>query len=154
MQTQDFDAGVEIAALSVDDPEVGAVATFIGRVRGASVEAMTLEHYPGMTERTMEAIVAQAKARWSLRRVCVIHRIGTLPAGAQIVFVGVSSAHRNAAFAACAFIMDILKTQAPFWKKERSDQGAAWVSARDGDEEAARRWNGDPAQPLIGGPHE
>jgi len=137
----DFDAGAEIAALSAGDTEAGAVASFVGLVRGdGEVAAMTLEHYPGMTEQALADIVAQARTRWDLRRVRVIHRIGRLLPGERIVFVGVASSHRHDAFAACAFIMDYLKTQAPFWKKEETAQGARWVDARESDDLAAARW--------------
>jgi molybdopterin synthase catalytic subunit len=148
VQPMDFDAGAEIAALSAGDAEAGAVASFIGLVRkdaaaDGGVDAMTLEHYPGMTEQALAEIVAAARARWQLRAVRVIHRIGRLLPGAQIVFVGVASAHRGDAFAACAFIMDYLKTRAPFWKKEECPQnpaGGRWVDARESDADAARRW--------------
>lgn len=145
VQESDFDCGAEIAALSVGDDEAGAVASFVGLVRGGEVLAMTLEHYPGMTEQALQDIVDQARRRWTLRRTCVIHRVGRLAPGAQIVFVGVSSRHRGDAFAACAFIMDYLKTQAPFWKKEETPAGAHWVDARESDEAAARRWQGSPS---------
>lgn len=142
VQEADFDVGAEIAALSADDTDAGAVASFVGLVRGGDVAAMTLEHYPGMTEQALAEIVAQARGRWSLRRVRVIHRVGKLLPGERIVFVGVASAHRGAAFAACAFIMDYLKTQAPFWKKEETGEAARWVDARESDDAAARRWQG------------
>jgi molybdopterin synthase catalytic subunit len=140
VQEADFDAGREIAALSANDAGAGAVASFVGVVRGGDVAAMTLEHYPGMTEKALADIVAQARGRWSLRGVRVIHRIGRLLPGDNIVFVGVSSAHRGEAFAACEFIMDYLKTRAPFWKKEETPQGARWVDARETDDAAAERW--------------
>jgi molybdopterin synthase catalytic subunit len=143
VQTADFDAGAEMAALA--GSSVGAVASFIGRVRDAegSLIAMTLEHYPGMTEKALGEIVAESKARWRLADVCVIHRVGRLLPGEQIVFVGVSSAHRGEAFAACEFVMDYLKTRAPFWKKEETAAGAFWVDARESDDAAAARWGAD-----------
>jgi molybdopterin synthase catalytic subunit len=136
----DFDVGAETAALSAGDAGAGAVATFVGLVRGEGIEAMTLEHYPAMTEKALAEIVAQAKARWQLRRVRVIHRVGRLLPGDRIVFVGVTSSHRGDAFAACEFIMDYLKTRAPFWKKEETAAGARWVDARESDDTAASRW--------------
>jgi molybdopterin synthase catalytic subunit len=132
VQAQDFDAGAEIRALS-RDPKVGAVASFIGVVREV---AMTLEHYPGMTERALQKIVDDARARWQVLDCTVIHRIGALKPTDQIVLVAVASSHRADAFAACEFIMDYLKTQAPFWKKE----AAGWVEARASDDKAAERW--------------
>ncbi len=149
VQETDFDVGAEIAALSADRCDVGAVASFVGLVRdandGSGVHAMTLEHYPGMTERSLEGIVAQAKARWPLLAVRVVHRHGRLEPADRIVFVGVASAHRGAAFAACEFIMDYLKTQAPFWKREETPTGARWVDAREADDSAAARWTEDVA---------
>ena len=127
-----------------DDARIGAVASFLGLVRdlndGASVSAMTLEHYPGMTEKALEAIVAEAKQRWNIYDALVIHRVGPLKPCDQIVLVAVSSAHRGEAFAACEFIMDYLKTRAPFWKKEDTPDGGRWVDARDSDDSAAARW--------------
>lgn len=144
VQAEDFDVGAEIAALSAGRNEVGAVATFVGLVRdvsgGSSVGAMTLEHYPGMTEKSLEEIVEQACTRWSLYGVRVIHRFGRLEPGDRIVFVGVAGAHRGETFAACEFIMDYLKTRAPFWKLEETPEGAHWVDARDSDDSAAARW--------------
>lgn len=144
VQQEDFDTGAEIAALSAGRNEVGAVASFVGLVRDMSgsshVGAMTLEHYPGMTERSLEEIVEQARARWTLYAVRVIHRFGRLEPGEQIVFVGVAGAHRGESFAACEFIMDYLKTQAPFWKLEETPEGARWVDARESDDSAAARW--------------
>jgi molybdopterin synthase catalytic subunit len=144
VQQHDFDVGAEIAALRAGNLNVGAVATFVGTVRdlneGAGVSAMTLEHYPGMTERALEDICAQARRRWNILDALVVHRYGPLAPGDQIVLVVVTSAHRGEAFAACEFIMDYLKTQAPFWKKERTPQGERWVEARESDDEAAARW--------------
>lgn len=142
IQLDDFEPGAETAALSAGDAGVGAVATFVGLVRGGEVTAMTLEHYPGMTEQALTDIVAQARQRWSLQRVRVIHRIGRLLPGDRIVFVGVASGHRGEAFAACEFIMDYLKTRAPFWKKEETPNGSRWVDARETDDQAALRWQG------------
>lgn len=140
VQEADFDVGAEMAALSAGDAGAGAVASFVGLVRGEGIAAMTLEHYPAMTEKALAAIVAQAESRWQLRRVRVIHRVGRLLPGERIVFVGVASSHRGDAFAACEFIMDYLKTRAPFWKKEETAVGARWVDARESDDTAASRW--------------
>jgi len=144
VQTEDFDVSREIARLRGDDRAVGAIAAFIGTVRDvnddARVTSMTLEHYPGMTEKALAAIVDEAKSRWTLIDALVIHRIGALAPADQIVLVAVTSAHRGEAFAACEFIVDYLKTQAPFWKKEQTPSGARWVEARAGDDEAALRW--------------
>lgn len=144
VQEQDFDVGSELAALHAGRHDIGAVASFVGLVRGQNdgspVSAMTLEHYPGMTEKALEEIIVEASARWSVLAARVIHRYGRLELGEQIVFVGVASAHRGDAFAACEFIMDFLKTRAPFWKKEDTPDGARWVDARDSDDSAAARW--------------
>ena len=147
VQEADFDVGAETVALSAGRLDVGAVATFVGLVRadklsgaGSEVSAMTLEHYPGMTEKSLEAILAEAGGRWQLQGVRVIHRFGRLLPGDRIVFVGVASAHRGDAFAACEFIMDYLKTRAPFWKKEDTPEGGHWVDAREADDSAAARW--------------
>ena len=147
VQQQAFDVGAEIAALSAGDKGIGAIASFVGLVRdmneGDNVSSMTLEHYPGMTERALEDIVAEARSRWALMQVRVIHRYGPLAPGDGIVLVLVASAHRGEAFAACEFIMDYLKTRAPFWKKEVGAGGpetARWVDARDSDDSAAQRW--------------
>ena len=140
----DFDAGREIAALRGIDRRVGAVASFIGTVRDvndeAQVLAMTLEHYPGMTEKALTAIVDEARGRFDILDALVIHRIGELKPTDQIVLVAVTSAHRGEAFDACRFIMDYLKTRAPFWKREQTTAGARWVDARASDDEAAARW--------------
>ena len=145
VQEADFDTGAELAALRAGDARVGALASFLGLVRdlndGASVAEMTLEHYPGMTEKALEAIVAEAKGRWDIYDVLVIHRVGPLKPCDQIVLVAVTSAHRGEAFAACEFIMDYLKTRAPFWKREVTPDGAHWVDARDSDDTAAARWD-------------
>ena len=144
IQSADFDISAEIAALRKNNPKIGAVASFIGVVRdvndGGAVAEMTLEHYPGMTEKAIEEIIVQAKGRWQVLDALVIHRVGTLKPTDQIVLVIVTSGHRGDAFAACEFIMDYLKTRAPFWKKEQTPQGARWVEARAGDDDAAARW--------------
>jgi len=144
VQTENFDVAGEIAALHARDTRVGAVAVFIGLVRdlndASAVSALTLEHYPGMTEKALRSIVDQAKARWDIFEAVVIHRVGELKPADPIVFVAVSSAHRAEAFAACEFIMDYLKTRAPFWKKEQTPAGERWVEARASDDEAAMRW--------------
>jgi len=146
IQTTDFDLSAEVAALRSSRRDVGAVASFVGVVRdlndGASVGAMTLEHYPGMTERSIQAIIDEAKTRWAVYDAMVIHRVGELQPADQIVLVVVTGAHRGEAFAACEFIMDYLKTRAPFWKKERTPQGERWVEARDSDNAAAAKWSG------------
>lgn len=143
--TADFDAGHEIAALRAADVRVGAVASFIGTVRdmndGRDVRSLTLEHYPGMTEKALTAIVHEARERFDILDALVIHRVGELAPGDQIVLVAVTSSHRDAAFDACRFVMDYLKTRAPFWKKEATPAGAHWVDARDSDDAAAARWN-------------
>lgn len=144
IQTEDFDLGAEAAALRADDGGVGAVVAFVGTVRehssGQAVSRMELEHYPGMTEAAIEAMVDEAFARFDIRAARVIHRVGPLEARDQIVLVLVTSAHRGQAFQACEFLMDYLKTQAPFWKKEHTPDGAYWVDARVADDEALARW--------------
>lgn len=140
VQIEDFDAGAEGERLQRVSPEVGAVVSFVGTVRGGEVRSMTLEHYPGMTEKSLEALVEEARRRWSLIAVTVIHRVGRLMPGERIVFVGVASRHRADAFAACEFLIDRLKTEAPFWKKEETEGVARWVEARESDEKRARRW--------------
>ena len=144
IQQADFDLSAEVAALREGDPQVGAVAGFVGTVRdrndGAAVSAMELEHYPGMTERAIEAMIAEAQRRFDLRGVRVIHRVGALKPRDQIVLVAVTSAHRHDAFQACEFLMDYLKTQAPFWKKETTPEGSRWVDARQADDAALARW--------------
>ena len=144
IQEADFDLTTEIKALRKNDPRVGAVVTFVGTVRdmndGSQVQGMTLEHYPGMTEKALEEIITQAKSRWDLYQTLVIHRVGLLMPEEQIVLVAVTSAHRGEAFAACEFIMDYLKTAAPFWKKEETSEGARWVDARISDDAAMAKW--------------
>jgi molybdopterin synthase catalytic subunit len=144
VQTEDFDLGAEVAALRAHDAGVGAVASFIGTVRdrndGLGVSAMELEHYPGMTESAIEAMIDEAQARFDIRGARVIHRVGLLQPLDQIMMVAVSSAHRGQAFLACEFLMDYLKTQAPFWKKEQSPEGERWVDARSSDDAAVARW--------------
>lgn len=144
IQTQDFDLSAEVARLRAGDAGVGAVASFVGTVRersdGQTVRTMELEHYPGMTEAAIEAMIDQALARFDIRAARVVHRVGLLQAGEQIVLVAVSSAHREQAFQACEFLMDYLKTQAPFWKKETTPEGAHWVDARVTDDQALARW--------------
>ncbi len=150
VQAADFDAGAEIAALRAADPKVGAVAAFVGVARdindGATVATLTLEHYAGMTERALEDICAQARARWKIIDVLVVHRVGELKPTDQIVLVVVTSAHRGDAFAACEFVMDYLKTEAPFWKREAGSQGSRWIEARDSDEAARGRWEADDSR--------
>jgi molybdopterin synthase catalytic subunit len=144
IQAHDFDLSAEVAALRADDPGVGAVVSFVGTVRdrndGQGVQRMELEHYPGMTEAAIEAMIDAAHARFDIRAARVLHRVGVLEPMAQIVLVAVSSAHRGQAFQACEFLMDYLKTQAPFWKKESTDTGAHWVDARGTDDAALQRW--------------
>jgi molybdopterin synthase catalytic subunit len=144
IQTADFDLSQEVAALRAQDRRVGAVCTFVGTVRdrndGASVSTMELEHYPGMTEKAIEGMIDEAQRRFDLYGVRVIHRVGLLQPLDQIVLVAVTSAHRGESFRACEFLMDYLKTQAPFWKKEQTPQGARWVDARVADDAALARW--------------
>lgn len=145
VQTEDFDAGAEITRLRAGNPKVGAVASFIGVVRdlneGDAIAELTLEHYPGMTEKALERIVDEARSKWELYDALVVHRVGRLKPADQIVLVVVTSAHREEAFQACAFLMDYLKTRAPFWKKEKTADGTRWVDARDSDAAAAQRWS-------------
>jgi molybdopterin synthase catalytic subunit len=144
VQTGDFDLSTEVAQLRAGDARVGGIVTFVGTVRdmndGASVSAMELEHYPGMTEQALEQIVEQAMQRWPLYNALVIHRVGPLQPMEQIVLVACAAAHRGEAFAACEFIIDYLKTEAPFWKKEQTPSGARWVDARVTDETALKKW--------------
>ena len=146
IQTADFDAGAEIAALRRGNPGIGAIASFVGVCRdandGDAVSKMTLEHYPGMTEKALEQIVDEAQQRWKVTDILVVHRVGELKPADQIVLVVVAGAHRGEAFAACEFIMDYLKTRAPFWKKEQTPKGGRWVEARASDDDAAGRWAG------------
>ena len=144
IQTEDFDLSLELKKLRAGDARVGAVAAFVGTVRdrndGSEVAAMTLEHYPGMTEKSLEEIIEKAKARWDIYDVLIIHRVGPLQVEDQIVLTAVTSAHRGEAFAACEYVMDYLKTLAPFWKKEETPEGARWVDARLSDDEALKKW--------------
>ncbi|SDH78202.1 molybdopterin synthase subunit MoaE [Vibrio xiamenensis] len=144
VQHEDFDLNIEYQKLA-QGSSAGAVVTFVGKVRdmnlGDNVIGLSLEHYPGMTEKSLSEICDQAEQRWPLLGVKVIHRVGDLDIGDQIVLVGVASAHRGAAFEACEFIMDYLKTQAPFWKKERTTEQTRWVESRDSDALAAKRWH-------------
>ncbi|MYN20314.1 molybdenum cofactor biosynthesis protein MoaE [Rugamonas sp. FT107W] len=145
IQTGDFDLSAELAQLRAANPKVGAVVSFVGTVRdlneGASVAEMELEHYAGMTEQSIQAIIEQAKQRWPIYGALVIHRVGPLKPLDQIVLVAVTSAHRGEAFAACEYIIDYLKTEAPFWKKEQTPDGARWVDARVSDDVALKKWS-------------
>jgi len=151
IQTQDFDVSQELAALRKGDARVGAVCSFLGTVResndGSSVASMELEHYPGMTEKSISAMMDEAKKRFDIFAARVIHRVGLLQPEDQIVFVAVTSAHRGESFKACEFLMDYLKTQAPFWKKEVTPDGARWVDARVSDDQALARWGIDATNP-------
>lgn len=144
VQAEDFDLSAEVAQLRAANPKVGGIVTFVGAVRdlneGAQVAEMELEHYPGMTEQSIQAIMEQAQARWPIYDALVIHRVGPLKPLEQIVLVAVTSAHRGEAFAACEFIIDYLKTEAPFWKKEQTPDGARWVDARLSDTSALDKW--------------
>ncbi len=144
VQTEDFDVSAEMLTLRKRNPKIGAVASFVGVVRdlndGDSVSTLTLEHYPGMTEKSLEAIVQQAKERWDIYDALIVHRVGTMRPLDQIVLVIVTSAHRGESFQACEFLMDFLKTRAPFWKKEVTPEGERWVDARSSDDVAAKRW--------------
>lgn len=145
VQTSDFDVSNELAIMRSSNPAIGAVVNFVGLVRdcndGQTVSAMELEHYPGMTEKSLQSIAEQAQQRWNLLDVLIIHRVGVLQPKDQIVMVAAASAHRGEAFAACEFMMDYLKTEAPFWKKESTPEGERWVDARESDSEAKRKWN-------------
>lgn len=147
VQEHDFDVGAEIAKLTDGNTSIGGVCSFVGLVRDFAgentVQAMTLEHYPGMTEKQLEAIEQKAHDRWPLDATLIIHRFGRLEPGDRIVFVAAASAHRNAAFEACHFLIDWLKTQAPFWKMETGQDGNTWVDAKDSDDLAAKRWHED-----------
>ncbi len=144
VQQEDFDLGAELARLRRADPGIGAVAAFVGQVRdindGSTVGTLTLEHYPGMTEKSLAGIVENAKSRWQFHDALVIHRIGELQPLDQIVLVAVAGSHRGECFAACEYIMDYLKTEAPFWKKEQTPDGERWVDARVSDDHARQRW--------------
>ena len=144
VQEADFDIGAEVAALRADNPKVGAVACFVGTVRdlneGSAVETMELEHYPGMTEKSLQAIADRARERWPGSDVLIVHRVGKLKPLEQIVLVATTAMHRGEAFESCAFVMDYLKTQAPFWKKEKTERGERWVDARESDDAALARW--------------
>jgi molybdopterin synthase catalytic subunit len=145
VQPEDFDTGLEIKQLRLAQPNIGAVVSFVGQVRdmneGDTISQLTLEHYPGMTEKALEAIATQAKARWDIADILIIHRIGQLKPQDQIVLVAATSAHRGEAFKACEFVMDYLKTEAPFWKKEVMTSGESrWVEAKHTDEDAKHRW--------------
>jgi molybdopterin synthase catalytic subunit len=156
VQSEDFDVGAEIAALTAGNHAIGGIASFIGTVRaGAShdgakgeIGAITLEHYPGMTERQLEAIEAEARARWALDACLIIHRFGRLEPGERIVLVVTAASHRQAALEACAFLIDWLKTKAPFWKLEDTAEGARWVEARTSDDQAAERWTEKPLKAV------
>ena len=147
IQTADFNHGDEVNLLESDNNEDGAVVTFCGRVRnnnlGLDVKGLTLEHYPGMTEKSLQNIVNTAREKWSLGRITVIHRVGKLLIGEQIVFVGVTCKHRGDAFAANEFIMDFLKVKAPFWKKELTSEGEKWLDAKSSDTNKAQEWQGE-----------
>lgn len=144
VQKEDFDVSQELSLLRANRPEIGAVALFVGTVRdindGSSVQGMSLEHYPGMTEKSLEEIALQASQRWQVQAATIIHRVGDLKPLDQIVLVAVASSHRGDAFAACEFMMDYLKTSAPFWKKEATPDGGRWVDARTSDEERMQKW--------------
>ena len=148
VQAEDFDPGVEIAALTKDRTSIGGVAVFIGLARdmavGEAVRAMTLEHYPGMTERKLADIEAEARRRWPLVDSLIVHRYGRLEPGDRIVLVVTAAEHRAPALAACQFLIDWLKTQAPFWKEEETRRGTRWVAAKDEDDDAVGRWRGGP----------
>ena len=145
IQEEDFDLSHEVAQLRAGNAKVGAIVSFVGTVRdlneGAAVAEMELEHYPGMTEQSIQAIIGQAKARWPIYGALVIHRVGPLKPMDQIVLVAVTSPHRGEAFSACEFIIDYLKTEAPFWKKEQTPEGARWVDARTSDDDALKKWS-------------
>ncbi len=148
VQREDFDPGAELAALTAGDHSVGGVVSFVGLVRdmaaGQPIRAMTLEHYPGMTEKKLAEIETEARKRWPIEASLIVHRYGRLEPGARIVLVIVASSHRQAAFEACAFLVDWLKTQAPFWKEEETEAGTHWVEAKSEDDDAAARWRKRP----------
>ena len=153
VQIQDFDLAAEVNALRNANAKIGAIASFVGLVRdindGTGVATLTLEHYPAMTQNALAGIVDQASLRWEVIDATIIHRVGKLKPTDQIVLVAVASGHRKEAFQACEFIMDFLKTQAPFWKKELTPQGERWVEARESDEAASSRWQ--KVDPTRGG---
>ena len=143
VQTEDFDLTTEVTHTRSNNPQIGAIVSFIGTVRDlhpGSISSMTLEHYPEMTEKSLKSIVTEARERWDLQNVTIIHRIGKLKVNDQIVLVVTTSKHRQAAFESCNFIMDYLKTDAPFWKKESTEQKEEWVESRESDEEQKKRW--------------
>lgn len=144
VQTQDFDVSAELAQMRAANPAIGAVVNFVGLVRdrndGQDIRTMELEHYPGMTEKSLQMIAEQARLRWNLIDALIIHRVGLLQPLDQIVMVAAASAHRGEAFAACEFMMDYLKTEAPFWKKESTTEGERWVDARESDSQAVSKW--------------
>jgi molybdopterin synthase catalytic subunit len=144
VQREDFDIGAELASLTAGNTKIGGLATFVGLVRDladqGAVSAMTLEHYPGMTEKRLAEIEAEARSRWPLENVLIIHRYGKLEPGDRIVLVATTSAHRQAALDSCAFLIDWLKTKAPFWKLEEGAKGTAWVEAKESDDRAAEKW--------------
>ena len=152
VQQEDFDVGAEMEALRAGNHQIGGIASFVGVVRdmagGEEISAMTLEHYPAMTERQLEEIEAKANRRWELEASLVIHRYGRLEPGDRIVLVVTASAHRQAALESCAFLIDWLKTKAPFWKLEESGDGGQWVDARDSDDAAAKRWSATGEAPV------
>ncbi len=154
MQEKDFDVGAEVNRLTDGNTASGALACFVGLVRDLAgddrIEAMTLEHYPGMTERQLEKLEEEARQRWKLDDVTIIHRYGKLTPGDRIVLVATTSAHREAALESCAFLIDWLKTKAPFWKQEDTGSGARWVEAREADDDAAKKWEVDPARWVVG----
>jgi molybdopterin synthase catalytic subunit len=147
VQREDFDVGAEIGRLTEGNAQVGGLACFVGLVRDLAgdekIKAMTLEHYPGMTERQLEKLEAEARQRWALQEVLIIHRYGRLEPGDRIVLVATASAHRTASLESCQFLIDWLKTKAPFWKLEDMESGEKWVAARDDDDKAAERWEKD-----------
>ena len=158
VQTADFDLGAEVAALRANDAGIGAVASFVGTVRdrndGVGISSMELEHYPGMTERAIESMIDEAIHRFDICGARVIHRVGLLQPQDQIMMVAVTSAHRGQAFQACEFLMDYLKTQAPFWKKEQTPEGARWVDARSSDDAAIARWGIDASNAVSRPDHD
>ncbi len=155
VQADDFDVGAELNRLTRGNTGIGALACFVGLVRDLAgderIEAMTLEHYPGMTERQLEKLEAEARRRWKLDDVVIVHRYGRLTPGDRIVLVATTSSHREAALESCAFLIDWLKTKAPFWKQEDTNVGARWVEGRTSDDDAAKKWEVDPSRWVVGG---